>query len=147
MPTDLVWSLIDDAWNSEISLEDVEATQARLNAMPAHVRHLYAATWIDCEVGNGGFWQLFSNSAGVLAPEAVDGFTALGMPQTAAIVAEAINLLGSPFPRDRNVRDQRLSDLEDTCFDGLEDQFYTMIETEAGGSEEAFRTYAGRFAK
>jgi uncharacterized protein DUF4375 len=44
---------------------------------------LYATAFCQVEVCNGGLSQFFGNSTGVLAPEAVEGFIAIGQPQTA----------------------------------------------------------------
>jgi hypothetical protein len=40
----------------------------------------------------------------VLVPEAVEGFKAIEMGRTAAILTRAALLLGSPYPRDRSDR-------------------------------------------
>jgi hypothetical protein len=53
------------------------------------------------EVCNGGFHQFFSNSTGVLAPEAVEAYRAIGIPEWAEIVAEAMQFFGEPYPRER----------------------------------------------
>jgi len=65
------------------------------------MRLLYAAHFCLSEVHNGGFLQLFWNSTGVLVPEAIEGYQALGMPKLAATFASAAGVLGSAYPRDR----------------------------------------------
>ncbi|WP_164468170.1 DMP19 family protein [Caulobacter vibrioides] len=46
---------------------------AGFSAVPTPSKHLLATHWLQSEVHNGGFSQFFSNSTGVLAPEAVAG--------------------------------------------------------------------------
>src|SRR5712691_6959873 len=58
---------------------------------------LYATAFCQFEVCNGGFSQFFGNSTGVLAPEAVEGFIAIGQPQIADIVRRAMAKLGRPY--------------------------------------------------
>src|ERR1700761_4692265 len=44
---------------------------------------LHAAYWCQSEVFNGGLRQFLWNSAGMMGPEAVEGFVAIGQPMTA----------------------------------------------------------------
>jgi hypothetical protein len=61
---------------------------------------LFAAKCCIDEIGNGGLLQLFFNSTGILVPEAIQGFTELGMPATADLLRTAARLFGTPYPRD-----------------------------------------------
>jgi hypothetical protein len=65
---------------------------------------LFAAHMCLAEVHNGGFLQLFWNNTGLLVPEGVEGFSAVGMPQMSAILSSAARPLGTPYPRDRDDR-------------------------------------------
>jgi hypothetical protein len=73
-------------------------------ALPRLVVLLYATHMCGSEVDNGGFLQLFWNSTGVSVPEAIAGYTAMGMTNLAAIVSKAASTLGQPYPRDRKER-------------------------------------------
>ena len=57
-----------------------------------------------CQVHNGGFLQFFWNSPGLIAPEAADGFKAIGMPMLASLLLTTAALLGSPYPSGRDAR-------------------------------------------
>jgi hypothetical protein len=81
--------------------------------VPRSVGLLYAAHFCQSEVCNGDFTQFFWNSAGVLAPEAVDGFIVIGQPHVADVLQRAMNMLGSPFRRDRAARWSALDALRD----------------------------------
>ncbi len=146
------WNAIEPIWDS-INIDSVEAFQSTFGSVPPELGFLYAAHFCQSEVCNGGFTQFFRNSTGVLAPEAVRGFLAIGQLKVAGIVEKAISMLGSPYSRDRVARwtildrlapsnssgetDSRSSPLEP-----LEREFYSLLRTEAGGFENAADRYA-----
>jgi hypothetical protein len=71
--------------------------------------HLYAAHWCQSEVRNGGFHQFFSNTTGLPAPEALEGFRVIGRVEWAELLAEAMSHFGTPYPRDRGDREVLLA--------------------------------------
>lgn len=72
---------------------------------------LYSVHWCVSEVCNGGFHQFFYNSTGVLCPEALRGFEYLGFQRAVGIVSRAASLLGSPYPREHELRNARLQSI------------------------------------
>ncbi|MCX6858360.1 MAG: DUF4375 domain-containing protein [Verrucomicrobia bacterium] len=116
--------------------------------VPERAGALLAAHWTQSEFMNGGLGQFFSNPTGVLAPEAVVAFIALGMPETAAILSEAMLFFGVPYPRDRETRQQVVERFyEEQGEDGnpigeQEELFGERIEEENGGFWEAADRYA-----
>ena len=116
--------------------------------LPDRSRHLLTAHLCQYEVCNGGFDQLFWNSTGILTPEAVSAFRAIGLPNTATVVEEAIAAFGPSFPRDRAARQRALDVMREKCkpsraFANLDDRFYALIETEHGGWNAAADEFAG----
>jgi hypothetical protein len=103
---------------------------------------LFAAHFCQSEVCNGGFQQFFGNTTGVLAPEALEGFQEIGQSQIAALIEKAMSLIGTPYPRDREERQTRLTQISRSSLDALDDMFYSLIESEAGGFEAAADRYA-----
>lgn len=61
---------------------------------------------------NGGLHQFFYNPTGVLAPEAIAGLEAIGASKAAAVVREAVTMLGQTYPRGREKRIARLSQIK-----------------------------------
>jgi hypothetical protein len=139
-----------------------------ISNVPRHIVLIYAIHMCVCEVNNGGFLQLFWNSIGVLVPEAIEGFKTIGMPSMAAILREAAQPLGDPYPRDRderwdallaasgcnteeierifkNAKNYYLGFQEATLalsFDALNQRFWECAKTEGGGFQEAATRYA-----
>ena len=143
------WTLVDPIWE-KVSIYDGPDTFLRqFHASPEASRTLFAAHWCQSEINNGGFGQFFSNSTGVLAPEAAQAFRAIGMPQTAAALEQAMALFGAAYPRDRTVREEALeaifdaSDDEEDCpFFDIEDTFFDLLNSENDGFEAAANRYA-----
>jgi hypothetical protein len=137
------WETVDPIWN-KISTNSVkEFLDTYAHAAP-HAAFLFAAHFCQSEVCNGGFHQFFYNSTGVLAPEAVQGFHAIGQHKVAETVQAAMDVLGSPYPRDLGLREVILSRFSPRSFDPLNEQFYALLDSEAGGFEVAANDYAAR---
>lgn len=131
------WRLVEPYWDA-VSIYDGWDTFARqFAALPMSSKHLYATHWTQSEVQNGGLDQFFQNDTGILAPEAVEGFRALGMPHTAELLTDAMSIFGAQYPRDRMAR------MNATIPVSIENQFSELLEAEAGGFWEA----ADRFAE
>ena len=101
-------------------------------------------------MGNGGFHQFFINPTGILAPEAVVGFRAIGLPSCAGLLEDAMAFFGSPYPREQTERENALAEIvgetrqERDPFYSLDDEFYRLCSVENGGFETAADTYAAR---
>ena len=146
---DAYWKRVDSVWDSIPLYDGPKPFLHKLFAAPPVERTLFAAHWCQSEVCNGGFDQFFNNSAGVLAPEAVEAFRSLGMPRTAEAIDEAVAMLGSEYPRDRAVRQAILaarSGDELAEFNRLERDFYQRVDTERGGFVSAADAYANLLA-
>jgi hypothetical protein len=105
---------------------------------------LFAAHFCQSEICNGGFHQFFWNSTGILAPEAVEGFREIEQSQIASLVESAMTLIGTPYPRTRDERQGRLSHIPKSTLGALDEKFFVLIESEAGGFENAADRYAER---
>jgi hypothetical protein len=115
------------------------------------VGHLFAASWCHGEVCNGGFHQFFSNSTGVLAPEALEAFRAMGQTELAGVLEEAIAFFPTPYPRVRdnrqdflreNIKQEQYSTREECDpFSRLDDRFY---RTKPKSWESVANEYAER---
>ena len=133
------WSLVSPHW---LALNESWSHGASyflscLHRVPLKVQHLYSAYWCQSDVCNGGFHQFFYNTTGILAPEAVAGFEAVGAGQLASLVGTAISRVGAPYPRDRSARlsvlpqaDGRPREEWDP-FTDLDNRFYEWLDSES----------------
>ncbi|HLH02368.1 MAG TPA: DUF4375 domain-containing protein [Bryobacteraceae bacterium] len=93
------WRLIEPVWEQIDIYSCADAFLQNYRAVRRGAGLVYAAHFAQYEICNGGFPQFFSNSTGVLAPEAKEGFQEIGMDKTAEIVSTAMALLGKSYPR------------------------------------------------
>jgi hypothetical protein len=162
------WEVIEPLFNSIDTGNGPDAFATAIASIPRSSVLLFSAHMALAEVHNGGFLQLFWNNTGVLVSEAVEGFAIIGMPNTADIVREAAQLLGDPYPRDRderwdsllaasghsakelkrifkNAENLYLASQEATLtlsLDALDQRFWETAKTENGGFQDAATNYA-----
>jgi hypothetical protein len=132
-PGEIWWQVVEPYWQN-VDIYGDGATFLRTFAdVPESAGHLLAIKWCESEVCNGGFHQFFGNPTGVLAPEAVLGFRAIGMPALADLVEQAMVVLDTPYPREQEQRRRFLDGIPgehpkewDPFFD-LNDAFYAAM--------------------
>mgnify|MGYP003332684233 FL=1 len=143
-------ALIDSAYDSVDIYGEPEDFIRQFAALSPEVGHLFAAHWCQSEVCNGGFHQFFMNSTGILAPEAVLGFRALGLEDWAQLLESAMTIIGAPYPRQREARRAAVqmpvrsgqAREEWNPFCKLDDRFYASFETNPLRWEAAANAYA-----
>jgi hypothetical protein len=141
------WDAIEPIWN-DVDIDTPESFLSSFPTVPPELGLLYAAYFGQSEVCNGGFVQFFRNSTGVLAPEAVKGLEAIGQPQLANVLSQAMALLGSPYLRQRKARQEAAEKLRiQGKFAPLEEEFYKLISIENGGFESAANAYAASIVR
>lgn len=116
---------------------------------PERARNLLTAHWAASEISNGGFLQLFSGAAGVLAPESVIGLRALGLGPSADIVEQAMALLGRTYPREmdkrhRLVEARKRQRKQANPFADLDERFFESLRRHPGGFNAVAADYAGK---
>lgn len=136
------WDLIEKAFDDVDTYNGPEPFSRGFEVLPKPVQHLLAAHWCWSEVNNGGLDQFFVNSTGVLAPEAVIGLRAIGLPEAADAVAAAIAMFGPDYPREQEKRDAILETMPHhrteskfggvfrhvDAFDDLDTRFFSATE-------------------
>lgn len=147
-PGERYWAYLEPVWSS-ISIYDGPAEFRRaFRRLRTEVGHLLAAHWCQSEVRNGGLHQFFSNSTGVLAPEALAGFRAIGLHEWAEILRKAINLFGDSYPRKQEDRLDalegrlRTSGVNWNPFSEIDDRFFAWLNAEPNRWEHAADRYA-----
>jgi hypothetical protein len=146
-PGNLYWSLVEPVWDEIEIYQGPDEFVRTFAAVPRHAGLLFAAHFSQSEICNGGFAQFFSNSTGVLAPEAIEAFKTIGQDFIAEIIREACSLFGDPFPRDRSLRQGKLEKIGAALLDSLDQRFYGIIDSENGGFAVAADNYAATAKK
>ena len=141
MTGEIYWSVIDPIWEMVSIYGSPELFLHQFSKLSDVQQNLLAAHWCQSEVRNGGFHQFFSNSTGLLAPEAAAGFRAIGLPQCADLVDEGMKLFGDPYPREQEDRSEKL-EADSGPFDALDDRFFDAIRNR--GFELAADAYASK---
>lgn len=102
------FEIIEPVWHRVSIYEGIGEYEAALSAFSLPQRLLFAIQWYRAEVCNGGHDQFFFNSAGIVWPDAVEGFEAIGLTKSATILREAVARLGT----ESRVRVERQMALE-----------------------------------
>jgi uncharacterized protein DUF4375 len=146
-PNPTATRLIEGVWNRIETYESPEVFLSTFAAVPREHGLLYAVWRCDWEICNGGFRQFFDNSAGVLAPEAVEGFIAVGQPRLADLVTQAMAKLPVHYDRTSSARWAVLDLLPSGAFDDLDNAYYQLREIDGGGFDLAIEQFAKKAAK
>ena len=67
-------------------------------------RYLNAISWYFMEVNNGGHFQFFDNSTGIVWEDALNGLKEFGMEELADNFKKVVDLFGGKIPFDREER-------------------------------------------
>jgi hypothetical protein len=164
------WERVDPLVQAIYIYDGPDAFLASIDTVPRGATLVFAADFCLYEIQNGGLLQFFSNSTGVLAPEALEGFAAIGMPDLAAVLGTAVSLLGQLYPRQREARikallvaagnseepittilsdtKNRLRSLRDATrslgLDDLDRKIYKLANAENGGFDSAKESYVSQ---
>jgi Domain of unknown function (DUF4375) len=104
------WAVAPAYWTVNI----YDTPREYLSGLRKHsepVQHLLAVHWCMSEVMNGGLQQFFTNSTGIVAPEALAGFQAMKMLKISKPLEGAMTLLGDTYPRNSKLREKAVDRL------------------------------------
>lgn len=125
---EVAWQVIEEIWMDPADVDD----KIRLEQLTPGQRAVYALTWTEREVCNGGFHQYFWNPTGGLARAAADGAMLLGIDPYGELIDRAAEVgLGTTERLHQSARQERLDRLTPSAeedLDGLGDQFYDLLE-------------------
>ena len=145
---DEYWEIIKPIWDDVSIYGTAEDFIDQFSKLNEKQKVLFSSHWTQSEIMNGGLGQFFSNSTGILAPEAVWAFQKLGMPKCAEVLSKAMNFFGAEYPRSRSIREDAFelfykSNGDDAIpFLEEEGEMATEIEDENGGFWEIADSYA-----
>jgi hypothetical protein len=122
--------VLDPVYHSAHIYGSLAAFEASLRGFSVEQRAALAAYWYQAEVNNGGHWQFFLNSTGVVWRHALEGLTQLGQPAYAAVLRQAALRLGGSVPFTRRARERRVDEFEGS-FDDLDQALYALERQES----------------
>ena len=91
-------------------------------------RLVLAYHWYLSEVNNGGHDQFYFNSTGIVWPDALEAFTAIGAEDVAAIIKASIDRLGGSPSLDTEERRRQLEEMNPD-FEDLDNKLYKLEES------------------
>ena len=144
------WGAIAPYWDVVDVHESPRTFQKQLAQVPHEPATLLVAHWLFSEVHNGGFVQFFWNGTGVLAPEALQAFQVLQLPDAARAIERAMGYIGKPYPRSCRVRQRRMKGIWERSPD--KEQLWDALRAETKAFYKAapsrrFRQAADAFAR
>ncbi|MDP1663309.1 MAG: DUF4375 domain-containing protein [Phycisphaerales bacterium] len=138
------WPQVQQAFDDASIYAAPEEWLTGLARHPRNTGLLLAVHWLAAEVDNGGLIQFFDNSTGVVAPEAVEGLAAIGMPESAAEVSAAMARLPHPYPRDQSQRLAHRAAFTHGVLVAVDNRLYELFDSENGGITAAMDRFAER---
>lgn len=130
-----------DLWHAVVDpmiapLTRVDGTAATRAALNPQQYVVFALFMVDADIENGGFWQLYFNSSGAFANEAVDLLSVVGAPRHGAVVARAnrITWPSGDVPALRAARQRALP--------GINSHRYAAVDAAWTRADEAEGTLA-----
>ena len=123
------WEVIDAIWSDSREIDSAKL----LAELTDGQRAVYALTWVEREVSNGGFDQCFLNPAGGMVADAIQGARLLGLDPYADLIARAAEAaLGTADRLSQPERQRRVDALSQetvATLDSYADQFYELLES------------------
>ncbi|WP_231746813.1 DMP19 family protein [Maioricimonas rarisocia] len=121
---------VTDPWKHVLQQLDEEHSNVEELTVPQE--HYFGVLVYDSEVNNGGHVQYFGNSSGGYWKIAIEGLEAVGSPQRAEILREAIALFGKKGPSsDWDRRGEQLagfSSRKDSQLKGCDDRYFACSD-------------------
>ena len=124
----LEWRVIKPMWDAVDIYDTLQTLTNGLNSATPGQRAIFATTWLDSEVCNGGFDQFFYNSTGILTNEALLGFDRLMAIAHAELLGQAIGLFPEgQVPSNRGERVELLETVvQKNDLDKLDHLYYKL---------------------
>ena len=122
---DSPFEVIAPVWWTASIYDGEEKYNKSLGPFSREQQYIYAILWYLFEVENGGHYQFYSNSTGIVWKDAMSGFKALGLDEVVEIISESANRLGGNPNLDKDNRNTQL-DKYDPDFNDLDSQLYKL---------------------
>lgn len=104
-------AIIDHLWWSVDIYNDYQTYQNDLAQFTPEQCNVFAMEWYFAEVYNGGHYQFWTNSTGIVWKEALAGFKMIGFTAGIEIMEKSQHIFGEGIPFDREQREHILDQL------------------------------------
>ncbi|WP_052573838.1 DMP19 family protein [Haloferula sp. BvORR071] len=120
-------AIIHPVWWIATIYDGPVAYEKSLEAFSRPQRLVFAVRWYLKEVSNGGHWQFYSNSAGIVWSDALEGFAEFGVSRAADILRISAERMGGSPSFDRLERNEQLDRFQPS-FDDVDEAFGELQE-------------------
>jgi hypothetical protein len=121
-----VFKIIEPLWDSINIYDGEKEYKDDLNKFNREQQYVFAILWYNSEVCNGGHYQFYSNSTGIVWEEALLGFQAINFQQAGEILNESVRRLNGKPDKDRMKRENQLDEMNDDLGD-LDKRYYNEV--------------------
>lgn len=125
-----VFRIIEPLWWSVSIYDGMGKYLLDLSNYSKQQKYIWAIKWYDGEVNNGGHYQFYSNSTGIVWKDAMDGFKEIGFTEAYEIILESTKRFGLPPSRSRDIRNEQMEDIN-LDFDDLDSRYYKLDDLES----------------
>jgi Domain of unknown function (DUF4375) len=110
-------------------------------------RKAHLVLWYQSEVNNGGHYQYFVNSHGVLCKEAAGALRDLGVGEAAAVLDEAISRWTRRYGRKPETKKQFIRGALRGTYDDLDKRFGALDRALSAALEDYLKRYESDFVE
>jgi len=120
-----VFKIIEPLWWSVSIYEGEEQYRNDLSRFSKPQQYVFAIQWYLSEVNNGGHYQFYDNSTGIVWEEAMNGFNEMNLIEFFDLIKESTKRLGGDPSKDRDERQEQLEEYE-SDFEDLDTKLYDL---------------------
>lgn len=117
------WEIIEPVYDTVNIYDSYEEYLESAKAFTLEQRYLLSIIWYFIEVNNGGHYQFFDNSTGIVWEDVISGFKLFEMNEHANNFAKVIDYLGGRIPFSREKRWDLIQKFEEENEDALNKMF------------------------
>ncbi|MBD0380179.1 DMP19 family protein [Paenibacillus sedimenti] len=120
-----VFKIIEPLWWSVSIYEGEDQYNKDLSRFSSPQQYIFAIQWYLSEVNNGGHYQFYDNSTGIVWQEAMNGFKEINLIEFYDLIKESTIRLGGNPSKDRDERQGKLEEYEPD-FEDLDTKLYEL---------------------
>ena len=142
------FDLLEDYEGQVDIFGDADAYVSQISKVPRKIQNLIALNFFVSQVVNGGLLQFFSNSSGVVAPEAVVALAEINQVRAGEILKTAMKHFGNDYPRNRETRQSYIK--ETYILEGKLPSPFNMLDDELfelGGNVMGMYLWLDKYAE